>query len=62
MFSNDETFQMIDANVGIDYAKYDEGGYANAEGTGILTPSSLEVLAAINLYLSRREKLYLRRN
>ncbi len=28
---------MIDANVGIDYAKYDEGGYANAEGTGILT-------------------------
>ena len=55
IFSNDETFQMIDANVGIDYAKYDEGGYTNAEGTGILSPSSPEVLAAIN-------SIYLRRN
>ena len=61
MFSNDETFQMIDANVGIDYAKYDEGGYANAEGTGILTPSSPEVLAAINS-IYPEEKAYLRRN
>lgn len=57
MFSNDETFQMIDANVGIDYAKYDEGGYANAEGTGILTPSSPEVLAAINSIYPEEKKL-----
>ena len=57
MFSNDETFQMIDANVGIDYAKYDEGGYANAEGTGILTPSSPEVLVAINSIYPEEKKL-----
>ena len=62
MFSNDETFQMIDANVGIDYAKYDEGGYANAEGTGILTPSSPEVLVRNNSIYPEEKKVHLRRN
>lgn len=57
MFSNEETFQMINANVGIDYAKYDEGGYANAEGSGILSPSSPEVLAAVNSIYPEEEKL-----
>lgn len=55
-FSTEDTFKMIHANVGIDYAKYDEGGYSLANGSGDLSGACPEALAAINSVLGDGEK------
>ena len=55
-FSTEETFQLIHANVGIDYAKYDEGGYSLSGGNGDLSGNCAEALAAINSVLPEGEK------
>lgn len=55
-FSTEETFQLIHANVGIDYAKYDEGGYSLSGGNGDLSGNCPQALAAINSVLSDGEK------
>lgn len=43
-----EVFQIIHANVGINYAKYDEGAEDLANGNGELSGNCPEALAAIN--------------
>lgn len=56
-FSTEDTFKLIHANVGIDYAKYDEGGYSLAGGSGDLSGSCPEALAAINSIFEAPDKV-----
>ncbi len=56
-FSTEEVFQVIHANMGIDYAKYDEGNNTMAKGNGDISGECPEALTALNSVLGEKEKV-----
>nr|WP_276513595.1 alpha/beta fold hydrolase [Clostridium tetanomorphum] len=55
--STEDTFKSIHANVGINYAQYDEGCYDLTNGNGDLSGNCYESLSAINSILHDDKKI-----